>query len=122
MRPTKYSQERADAICATLAEGNTIRVAALVNGIGVSTLNEWREKYPEFAVALTRAEAEAEREHAQNIRRAALLPENWQASKFWLTHRSGSDWKPPAETRRVGGDPDNPTPLVVERVVFGGSN
>jgi len=116
-RPTKYHDERCDSILHYLREGNTLRVAALANGITYQTLNEWRKQYPEFSDAVSFAEAEAERSYVQSVRNASV--ENWQAAKFWLQARSHGDWRTIEEQRQTGpdGGPIQHS-IVVERVSF----
>jgi hypothetical protein len=101
-RPTKYSDEKAAAICKAIENGNTFRVAALVNGIALSTLNLWREKFPAFSDAINTAEALAEKDFVNDVVFASRKGD-WNAAKFWLTHRNGDDWRPPKETKEVTG-------------------
>lgn len=115
-RPTKYTQGLAEAICKDIAQGNPRRVAALTNGIAESTFYEWCEHIPEFSEAVKRAEASAEKMVVTSLR-VQMLGGDTKAIIFYLTHRSGDDWKPPKQETKVSGDPD--APLIVERVVFG---
>lgn len=117
-QPTKYTAARVLSILDLLEEGNTLKVAALLSGISRETLNEWRKQYSDFSDMVDNAMALAERFYAQQLRGASKT--DWNAAKFWLTHRHGDDWKPPATKTQIGGDPDNPAAIVVERVVFKG--
>jgi hypothetical protein len=117
-RPTKYTEEKAAAICKAIENGNTFRVAALTNGIQESTFHEWRNKYPEFSERTRAAEAKAERDFVNDVVFASRKGD-WNAAKFWLTHRNGDDWRPPKETKELTGADGGP--LVVERVEFRGS-
>src|SRR5260370_36149395 len=47
-RPTKFNDATLDRLCAALADGMSIKSACVVAGIGVTTLSEWREEYPEL--------------------------------------------------------------------------
>lgn len=110
-RPSKYTPERVLAILDTLEEGNTLKTSALVNGITRETLNEWRKAYPDFSDAVERAQAHAERFYQRHVRGAAYT--DWNAAKFWLTHRNGDDWRPPKETKEVTGKDGGPVGVKV---------
>jgi hypothetical protein len=78
-RPTKYGEETIARLCATLAGGMPIKAACVIAGIGVTTLNEWREKYPEIEERMNQAR-ECYREKAlQTIKRAIDAPD-WRAA------------------------------------------
>jgi hypothetical protein len=47
-RPTKFNDATLDRLCAALADGMSIKSVCVVAGIGVTTLSEWREEYPEL--------------------------------------------------------------------------
>jgi hypothetical protein len=47
-RPTKYEPETIERLLVGLADGLPIKSACMIAGIGVSTLADWREKYPEL--------------------------------------------------------------------------
>lgn len=113
-RPTKYHDERCETILQTLRQGNTKRVAHLSAGVASSTFYEWVERYPEFADAVEKAEAEAESLHVVNIRTHSA--DNWQASAWWLERRRHDDWRK-RETQEITGAGGGP--LIVERVEYG---
>lgn len=50
-----FSQETADAICARLAEGESLRSAAKAVGVGASTVIDWTQAHPEFGEQYARA-------------------------------------------------------------------
>jgi hypothetical protein len=60
-RPTKYSPETVDRLLAGLADGLSYKSACITAGIGVSTLADWREKYPELEVRMEEAREVARR-------------------------------------------------------------
>jgi hypothetical protein len=47
-RPTKYEPKTLERLCTGLADGLPIKSACIVAGISVSTLADWRGKYPEL--------------------------------------------------------------------------
>jgi hypothetical protein len=115
-QPTKYHDDRVANILHLIREGNTLRVAALANGITYQTLNEWRKQYPDFSDAVGFAEAQAERAYVQSVRTASV--DNWQAAKFWLQARSHGDWRT-VEAHEHSGPGGGPIPYTVERVDYG---
>lgn len=52
-----YSQEKADAICARLVEGLSLRKASAAEGVAPSSVLEWVETKPAFAEQYARARA-----------------------------------------------------------------
>ena len=52
-----YSQETADAICARLVEGLSLRKASAAEGVAPSSVLEWVETNPAFAEQYARARA-----------------------------------------------------------------
>ena len=112
-RPTKYTDEKAAAICKDIERGNTLRVSALVNGVPVSTFNDWRQRYPEFSAAVEKAEAAAESLHVSNIVREAVSGQ-WTASAWWLERRRNDDWRK-VERQELTGEGGGP--VVLERVI-----
>lgn len=81
-RPTKRNPEREAKIIEAIRAGNYIETSAHLGGIGISTLYEWRDKYPKFAEAIEKARAEAEAASVALVQSAAI--ENWQAAAWWL--------------------------------------
>jgi hypothetical protein len=56
-----------------------IKSACVVAGIGVTTLNEWREKYPEIEERMSRAR-ESYREKALQTIKKAIANNDWRAA------------------------------------------
>lgn len=120
-KPTKYVPGRVLNILALLERGNTRKVAANASGIGYSTMMEWADIYPEFAEAMEKAEAEAERAHVGNIAKAAKSG-TWTASAWWLERRRREEWRRPGERDFSGEAPitftvrlGTPVPVAHER-------
>jgi transposase-like protein len=65
-RPSKLDEYEDDIIEAA-REGLTYEGIARVAGIGLSTLNDWRDQYDDFSAALERARSHAERELIQDV-------------------------------------------------------
>jgi hypothetical protein len=78
-RPTKYNEETITRLCAALADGMPIKAACVVAGIGVTTLNEWRDKYPELEERISRAR-ESYREKALQTIKKAITNDDWRAA------------------------------------------
>lgn len=112
-RPTKYSDEKAKDICDAIAQCNTYRVAALINGVAERTFYEWKERYPQFTQQIEEAEARAEH-MAVTALRMNMMSGDTAALKFYLTHRRGDDWRPPKQAQEISG-PDGGAILTVVR-------
>ena len=78
-RPTKYSEETIARLCEALADGMPIKAACVVAGIGVTTLNEWRDKYPEIEERMNQAR-ERYREKALQTIKKAINNDDWRAA------------------------------------------
>ena len=78
-RPTKYNEETITRLCAALADGMPIKAACVVAGIGVTTLNEWRDKYPEIEERMSQAR-ELYREKALQTIKRAIDAHDWRAA------------------------------------------
>jgi len=59
--------EYEDDILTAAKQGLTYEGIARVAGVGVSTLHEWRNDYPDFSESLERARAKAERDLIQDV-------------------------------------------------------
>ena len=78
-RPTKYSEETIARLCEALADGMPIKAACVVAGIGVTTLNEWRDKYPEIEERMSQARERYREKALQTIKRA-IDAHDWRAA------------------------------------------
>jgi hypothetical protein len=78
-RPTKYGEETIARLCEALADGMPIKSACIVAGIGVTTLNDWREKYPEIEEKMSQAR-ERYREKALRTIKRAIDAHDWRAA------------------------------------------
>jgi hypothetical protein len=78
-RPTKYNEETIARLCEALADGMPIKAACVIAGIGVTTLNEWRDKYPEIEERMSQAR-ERYREKALQTIKKAIANDDWRAA------------------------------------------
>jgi Helix-turn-helix domain of resolvase len=78
-RPTKYSEETIARLCEALADGMPIKAACVIAGIGVTTLNEWRDKYPELEERMSQARERYREKALQTIKRA-IDAHDWRAA------------------------------------------
>ena len=111
-RPSKLTPETAQKICAAIAAGNYLEVAAAHGGIVYGTLNTWVRKgaaassgqYREFFEAVKRAEADAEMLRIARISKAGSEG-NWQADAWYLERRYPDRWGRRTEVSGPGGGP-----------------
>jgi Bacteriophage Sf6, terminase small subunit-like len=78
-RPTKYNEKTITRLCEALADGMPIKAACVVAGIGVTTLAEWRDKYPEIEDRMSQAR-ERYREKALQTIKSAVEAQDWRAA------------------------------------------
>ena len=95
-RPTKYSRETVDRLLAGLADGLPIKSACITAGVGVSTLSDWREKYPELEVRMEEAREVARLKMLQRIKRAS--ENDWRAAAEWLRLTFPADYRRASNT------------------------
>lgn len=85
-RPTKFSEERAQAMLEALRGGNYIETAASYAGIDDSTYRRWLQReepeFRAFRAAVKKAQADAEVRNVGIVLKAA--PTHWQAAAWWL--------------------------------------
>lgn len=107
-RPTKRTPERADVILRAVRTGMTMRAAAGLADMHVSSLYAWQEEDPTFSDALAHAHAEcearfttivtddalgrpAQHDDRGRVIRAEVKP-NVESAKWWLEHRRKEDY------------------------------
>jgi hypothetical protein len=90
-RPTKYSGGIVEQLCAALADGLSIKSACAVSGIGVTTLAEWRELYPELEERMSEARELARQKALQAIKCAG--EKDWRAWAEWLRLAYAADYR-----------------------------
>ena len=78
-RPTKYSEKTIVRLCEALADGMPIKAACVIAGIGVTTLNDWRDLYPEIEERMSQAR-ERYREKALQTIKKAINNDDWRAA------------------------------------------
>ena len=91
-RPSEYTPECVQTICASVAKGAPLKDAAADGGIDYGTLARWRneEDKEEFREALARAEALFKARHTTNIEAHSVF--DWKASAFLLERRFPKDF------------------------------
>jgi hypothetical protein len=92
-RPSLYTPEMVETIVTALAGGNTKRDAALGAGITYTTMREWEVRFPEFAIATEKAQAQARQKMVAIVVKVAESFEgNWQAAMTFLERRDPEHW------------------------------
>jgi hypothetical protein len=95
-RPTKYEPETIERLLAGLADGLPIKSACITAGIGVSTLSDWRERYPELEERMAEAREGARQKMLQRIKRAG--EDDWRAAAEWLRLTFPDDYRRASKT------------------------
>lgn len=117
-RPTDLTPEVANGIILAIRTGVPMKVAAESQGIGASTLHEWRQRgegthperddpqgiYADFADRVTKAKAEAHILSVGTIRRA-INAGSWQAAVAWIKLRYPEHYAERMEHSGPGGSP-----------------
>lgn len=98
---TKYTEERTTRIIQALRAGNTRKAACHYAAVSVDAFAAWLKRYPEFAEAVAKAEADAEIRNVAIIQRAA--EGTWQAAAWWLERKVKADWSARTEQTGPGG-------------------
>jgi hypothetical protein len=95
-RPTKYEPDTVGRLLAGLADGLPIKSTCIIAGIGVSTLADWREKYPKLEERMAEAREVARQKMLQRIKRAAK--DDWRAAAEWLRLTFPADYRRASNT------------------------
>jgi hypothetical protein len=90
-RPTKFNDETIGRLCTALSDGMPIKGACVVAGIGVTTLNEWRDKYPNLEERLSDSRERARLKALQAIKTAG--EKDWRAYAEWLRLTFPADYR-----------------------------
>ena len=90
-RPTKFNDATLDRLCAALADGMSIKSACVVAGIGVTTLADWRDEYPELDDRLAESREFARQKALQAIKAAG--ERDWRAHAEWLRLSFPADYR-----------------------------
>jgi transposase len=131
-RPSKLTAERRDRFIDAIKIGNYVDTAASLAGISRSSVYSWmakgregsRGEYVDFLNAVKEAEAFAENSAVGQVRRAAVIPQNWTAAMTFLERRFRDRWARPAQVvadpSGSGRDvlPPGPPDLTDEPVVI----
>jgi len=90
-RPTKCTGKTLARVYAAIAEGMPINGACVVAGIGVTTLKEWRERFPNLEERITDAREHARLRALQAIKAAG--DKDWRAWAEWLKLTHLTDYR-----------------------------
>jgi hypothetical protein len=113
-RPTKFNDETVERLCRAVASGVSFKSACVVAGIGVTTLNEWREKYPDLEERLSDAREQARLKALQAIKTAG--EKDWRAYAEWLRLTFPADYRGSGNKIEVSATANANAPiLTVER-------
>lgn|SRR5262249_55308588 len=82
-RPTKYNEQTLACLYEALGDGMPINGACVIAGVGVTTLNEWRDKYPEVEERMSQARERFRKKALQTIGKA-IDRDDWRAAQAAL--------------------------------------
>lgn len=82
-------------------DGLTLEQVAENMGISLSTLCEWRNRYPEISEALKEGKDDVDRQVENALFRSALEG-NTTAQIFWLKNRKRLEWRDKQEIEHSG--------------------
>lgn len=88
-RPTKYSEEFADAICELIASGVPEYIAAQSSGISRDTFMEWKKSKPAFSDKVKKARADSVATRVARIEKAARGGDEIEVSEKIVEHPNG---------------------------------
>ena len=110
-RPGIYSQAIADKVLGYVRKGLTYDRAAEAVGVSPRTIESWRDRKPEFAVALKKARRDLESECLDTIRQAG--EKSWQA-RAWIAERVFGYAQPSARVEVAGAIAHGATPQLAQ--------
>jgi len=90
-RPSKFTEETIEHLCDAIAAGMPMKGACVVAGVGVTTLNEWRERYPDLEERILDARENARLKALQAIKVAG--GKDWRAHAEWLRLTFPADYR-----------------------------
>ena len=122
MAKSKLTPKVSDAICAAIAAGNYVEVAASAGGVTKQAVYKWLSRgrdeaarieeghaarkteamYVDFVDAVTRAEQQAEADAVRIWREQ--MPDDWRAAKEYLARRFGDRWGDRQRVEMTGKD------------------
>lgn len=82
-------------------DGLTLEQVATNMGISLSTLCEWRNKYPEISESLKEGKDDVDRQ-VENALFKAAIEGNTTAQIFWLKNRKRLEWRDKQEIEHSG--------------------
>lgn len=84
----KYTEIKAHNICNHISNGNTLKAAAVAEGVTERTFHRWKKEKPEFQEMVNQAVAVSEARLVQKITQS----EDWRAALAILERRFPASW------------------------------
>jgi hypothetical protein len=112
-RPTKYHPAIVKVICDAVSDGVPISHAAVIAGVSVEWVSQYRRHYPDFDRKIREAISAAIQSRLAIVKRAAESADEsiaLRAATWWLTHTPGAA-EHFSESRRVELTGANGLPL-----------
>ena len=111
-RPTKFTEETIERLCGAIGDGMPIKGACVVAGIGVTTLQDWRERYPDLEERIVDAREHARLKGLQAIKAAG--DKDWRAWAEWLKLTHPTDYRGSGAKIQVSALASANVPIITE--------
>ena len=99
-RPTTYSQQIVDFLCAIIrSNGISDSGAGALAGVHPSIVSRWKREHPDLAIALLQAREQFRDHHLSIIMRASEAKGGWRAAAWLLERIFPADYHPKAAER-----------------------
>ena len=99
-RPTTFSQQLVDLLCAIIrSNGISDSGAAALAGVHPSTVSRWKREHPDLTIALLQAREQFRDHHLSIIMRASEAKGGWRAAAWLLERIFPADYHPKAAER-----------------------
>lgn len=121
-RPSKYDPAMCEAVIECGRDGMTLAEMAAELGIDRATINDWRNKHPEFSRAVKTGLDLAQAWWEKQGRVATFGGvDGFNATSyiFQMKNRFREDW---ADRQLLGSDPDNPLPVSIPVTIISKDN
>lgn len=101
-RPSKYSPAYCDEIIAAGEQGLSLTAAAGIIGVDRSTIDYWRDEFPEFSLACKKAQAKRTLFLEKGMINPAATGPMVTARRFALANAAPEEWREKVTQEHTG--------------------